>query len=149
MPIYAEPFLSLIGLIPQHGARLFDTTSITSATFVEVHPSPRYVFLTRTATRLSLTHKTPLKFPPEHAQSIHLTTSAYLPTRARRCAPIHEVSAPNIPQKTAVLSAKCDSISVAPFRSGLASRDVTHWTSHSHIACSMQFRGANWDGEGS
>ena len=50
---------------------LFDTTSLTSITFMKVHPSPRYIFLLRIATQLRLP-----KLPLEHARSIPFTTSA-------------------------------------------------------------------------
>ena len=86
---------------------LFDTTSLTSITFMKVHPSPRYLFLPRIATQLRLP-----KLPLEHARSIPLTTSAQLPSRTSRSAPISEASA--------VSGTKSAIIRVAPCRSVLS-----------------------------
>jgi hypothetical protein len=59
------------------------TTSPTSATFMKVHLSPKYLFLPSVATRLQLTSQTLTKLSLERAPPIHVTTSARRPDAGR------------------------------------------------------------------
>ena len=78
---------------------------------MKAHPSPRYLFLPE----LQRDYGSPVKLlPPKLVlarTSIPLTTSAYLPSRTRRRAPMSEASS--------VSSTKNAFIRVAPFRSAL------------------------------
>ena len=101
---------TLKGLIPQHRACLFDTTSLTSATFMKVHSEDISSF-----PGLQHDHSSPGKLLLNYLSSTHnqfaLPPQACLPNRMRRHAPISDVSAPRASRnESAVLGAKSASI---------------------------------------